>query len=111
MTAPALIRNARRQAELTQVELGRRLGLSQAAVAKLERSDANPTISTLARVLRATGHRLALEAAPWHPSIDVSLVRKHLELTPAQRLAGIEVMYEEGRALALAGERARGELA
>src|ERR1039458_4403702 len=43
----SLLKEARRQAGITQAELARRLGISQAAVAKLERPGANPTPDTL----------------------------------------------------------------
>ncbi len=56
----ALLKQARRQAGITQTQLALRLGVSQAAVAKLERPDANPTIATLTEALRMTGHRLTL---------------------------------------------------
>ena len=41
-----LLKEARREAGLTQAELARRLGVSQAAVAKLERPGSNVTIAT-----------------------------------------------------------------
>ena len=111
MTAAAVIRNARLASGLTQAELARRLGTSQPVVARLESAAANPTVETLNRALHATGHRLAL-AAEYHPaSVDESLIRKHLELTPAQRLRLLEQMVDEGRKFALAGARARGEAA
>lgn len=110
MESPAtLIREARLNAGLTQAELARRLDVSQAAVAKLEQPQANPTVRTLERVLRATGRSLSLRARPM--GVDESLVREQLKLTPAQRLAQLEAMYEWGRELSLAGARARGELA
>ena len=111
MTPGDLIRNARRSARLTQAQLAGRLGTSQPVIARLERSSANPTVETLDRVLRATGRRLALTTEPHSPGVDESLIRRHLELTPAERLAGLESMYDQARALALAGQRARGELA
>jgi hypothetical protein len=43
--------------------------------------------------------------------IDETLVIEQLKLTPDQRLAQLESMYEAARQLAIAGERARGELA
>jgi transcriptional regulator with XRE-family HTH domain len=107
--AGSLIREARRAAELTQADLARRLGVSQAAVAKLESPRANPTVDTLDRALCATGHRLALGASRRHTSVDESLIRKHLELTPAERIRGIETMYAQAHKLAQAGARSRGE--
>lgn len=104
-----LLREARRSAGLTQADLARRLGVSQAAVAKLERAGANPTVDTLDRALSATGHRLALEAIQHQPGVDESLIRAHLELSPAQRLRGIETMFKQARRLSLAGARSRSE--
>lgn len=108
-SSAALLKDARLQAGLTQTALARRLGVSQAAIAKLERPDANPTVDTLDNALWATGHRLELEALVRSPGVDESLIRQHLELSPAERLRGIETMYVQARMLALAGARSRGE--
>ena len=110
MEADALVRSARTDAKLTQAELARRLGTSQPAVVKLERPGANPTVRTLDRVLRATGHRLELAAPAWSPGIDESLIRKQLELPPAERLRQLERQSAEMRRLMIAGARGRGEL-
>lgn len=111
MTASVLLRNARTSAGLTQAQLARRLGVGQPVVARLESGSANPTVETLDRALHATGCRLTLAAEPYRPAVDESLIRKHLDLTPSQRVEALESMYEEGRQLAQAGQRARGELA
>lgn len=110
LAAASLLKDARVRAGLTQAELGGRLGISQAAVARLERPGANPTVATLENALWATGHRLTLDAPVQHPGVDESLIRQHLELTPAERLRGIETMYAQASMLALAGARSRGEL-
>ena len=107
----SLLRYARREAGFTQAELARRIGISQAAVAKLERPRANPTIATLDDALRATGRRLVLATEPLGSGIDETLVFEQLRLSPEQRLAQLESMYEWGRELSLAGARSRGELA
>jgi transcriptional regulator with XRE-family HTH domain len=109
MSPAALLKDARLQAGLTQADLARRLGISQAAVAKLERPGANPTVDTLDNALWATGHRLSLEASVRRPGVDESLIRQHLELSPAERLRGIETMYVQARMLTLAGAGSRGE--
>jgi transcriptional regulator with XRE-family HTH domain len=107
----ALLKDSRRRAGLTQRQVALRLGVSQAAIAKLERPGANPTVETLAGALRATGRRLVIEAPARSGGLDESLVRRQLELSPGERLRGLEAMYEQARALALAGARSRGERA
>jgi len=106
-----LLKDARLHAGLTQAKLARRLGISQAAVAKLERPDANPTVGTLEDALWVTGQRLVLATEPLRRGIDETLVFEQLRLSPTQRLAQLEHMYEWGRELSLARARARGKLA
>ena len=106
--ASSLLKNARQQAGITQAQLALRLGVSQAAVAKLERPGANPAVDTLDKALWAAGYRLTLQATPRSPGVDESLIRQHLELTPAQRLRGIETMFAQARMLSLAAARSRG---
>jgi transcriptional regulator with XRE-family HTH domain len=110
VVSSTLLKRARRDAGLTQVQLARRLGVSQAAVAKLERVQANPTIATLEHALGAVGRRLVLSTEPVRRGVDETLVVEQLRLTPQQRLTQLERMYEWGRELQLAGARARGEL-
>lgn len=110
MSDPAsLLKEARRQAGLTQAQLARRLGVSQAAVAKLERLGANPTVDTLDDALWATGHRLTLDAPVRRPGVDESLIRQQLELSPAERIRQLDRQATEMSVLVQAGERARGE--
>jgi transcriptional regulator with XRE-family HTH domain len=72
---------------MTQAELAARAGMSQSAIARLERGSANPTIATLDNVIRASGHRLILAAEPLRASFDEGQLRERLAMTPAQRLA------------------------
>ena len=101
-----LLADARRRAGLTQAELAGRLGISQSAVAKLEREEANPTVRTLERALRATGHRIEARVLP---NIDESLIRADLALTPAERIRRLEREAAEIGLIMAAGARARGE--
>ena len=55
----ALIR-ARMTARLTQVELARRLGTTQSAIARLEGGRVSPSFKTLRRYAEATGTRLTV---------------------------------------------------
>jgi len=72
---------------MTQAQLADRAGMSQSAVARLERGDANPTIATLDNVIAASGHRLVLAAEPCRPSFDEGQILERLAMTPAERLA------------------------
>jgi hypothetical protein len=80
-------------------------------VARLERADSNPRLATLDRALRAAGFELVVTAHPRRSAVDESLIRQQLELDPAERVHGLEAMYEQARKLTAAGERHRGELA
>jgi transcriptional regulator with XRE-family HTH domain len=85
-TAATLVRTTRLSAGITQAELGRLLGMSQAAVARMERPGANPTVATLERLIHATGHRLELTASEGGDSVDETLIAANLRLSPAERL-------------------------
>lgn len=94
-SAARLIRETRKASGLTQAELGRRLGVSQAAVAQLEQPGANPTVGRLDEVLHAAGHRLELSGAPLSNAVDETLLAANLRLTPAERLDRFEVAHRE----------------
>jgi ribosome-binding protein aMBF1 (putative translation factor) len=77
LAAVLAIRWARQDAGLSQAELGRRAGVSQQQINKLEDPDENPKIETLEKVARALG--LAL---------DVNLIEApRIELPRARRRA------------------------
>lgn len=61
-----VLRQARAHAKLTQAELAERAGISQQQVAKLEASDANPTVDTLERIAKALGANLEIRLTPKH---------------------------------------------
>jgi transcriptional regulator with XRE-family HTH domain len=105
----SLLKEARRQAGLTQAQLALRLGVSQAAVAKLERPDANPRIATLEDVLRMTGRRLVLATELMEVDIGETLVAEQLKLSPGQRLARLERMYEWVHELEITEGPSRGQ--
>lgn len=101
--AASVVRDSRLQAGLTQAELARRLESSQAAVARLERPGANPTVATLRKALRATGHALELKATARSSSVDVPQLLRHLRLTPGERLQAHQVAYDNMRRLTSQG--------
>ncbi len=100
MSSAALIRQARTNAAITQAELAARAGLTQSAIARLERDSSNPTIATLTDVIAATGHRLVLAAQPHRASVDDSQLRERLAMTPAERLANFTASSRNLRTLA-----------
>lgn len=58
MTAGTLIREARRRAGITQAELASRVGTTQSAVARLERSRTDPSLERVVEVVEACGLEL-----------------------------------------------------
>ena len=52
---------ARTRAKLTQEEVAKRMGTTQAVVARLEGGRVKPSTRTLERFAAATGHRLKIE--------------------------------------------------
>lgn len=110
-SAATLIRDARREAGLTQASLAARLGVPQSVIARLERPGANPTWETVEQALDACGQRIVVEARPAPSSIDETLVAAHLRIPPGARIKLLATSYAATREIALAGARSRGELA
>jgi transcriptional regulator with XRE-family HTH domain len=108
MSHATILRDARLRAGFTQAELARRLGSTQAAVARLERPGANPTLSTLEEAVAATGHRLQLTAFPHRSSVDETLIARNLRLSPKERLAAFEIAHHEVAELRTAMRRSGG---
>ncbi len=65
MDASREIREARRRAGLTQAELARRSGTSQATLSAYENGRKEPSVSTLTRILGAAGAQLTVEPGPF----------------------------------------------
>lgn len=59
------LRVAREEAGLTQAELAEKLGVTQQAVARAERVDANPTAKLMDRWADACGGRLRISVEPY----------------------------------------------
>ncbi len=89
MTAWAIVREARRQAGLTQRELAQRAGTSQAAIGRIERGRQSPSLETLQRILRGCRVELRLQIAPLDDQLD-RLIDATLALTPEERLRAVE---------------------
>jgi transcriptional regulator with XRE-family HTH domain len=103
MSASLLLRQARRSAGLTQIQLAERLAVSQPAVARLESVDSNPTWDTIISALHATGYSLALRPLQNATAgLDLAQLRERLALSPAERLRLFQTSQRE-----LAGLRSR----
>jgi transcriptional regulator with XRE-family HTH domain len=59
-----LIRESRRRADITQLELARGAGTTQPAIAAYESGVKTPNLATLQRLLAATGHDIEVLARP-----------------------------------------------
>jgi predicted nucleotidyltransferase/DNA-binding XRE family transcriptional regulator len=79
MDATALLRDARMHAGLSQAALAEAAGTSQSAIARYETGAAQPSLTTLERLLAACGQRLELRAVPTArlSRVNGSVVRRH----------------------------------
>src|SRR5436190_20914234 len=66
--AGELVRNARTRSRISQRELARRAGTSQAAISRIERGLEEPTLERLEQVLAGLG---------WHPVIELVPIAIH----------------------------------
>jgi predicted nucleotidyltransferase/DNA-binding XRE family transcriptional regulator len=62
--AGSLLRRARKTARLTQAELAQRAGVTQSVVSAYESGRREPALSTLARLIEASGAHLRIEMEP-----------------------------------------------
>jgi uncharacterized protein len=72
------LRQARFDANLSQVDLATRAGTSQSALARYETGAALPTLPTLERLLGACGRRLEIQTPPAQPSASITSIRSQL---------------------------------
>jgi transcriptional regulator with XRE-family HTH domain len=84
MRASTILRHARKKANLSQRELARRAGTTQATISRIEDGLISPRVDTLERLLEACGFQL--EATPRRgEGVDRGAIRELLRSTPAQR--------------------------
>jgi predicted nucleotidyltransferase/DNA-binding XRE family transcriptional regulator len=63
-TAGKLLREARRRAGLSQIDLAARAGVTQSVISAYESGHRQPAIPTLTALIEATGHELVLSLRP-----------------------------------------------
>lgn len=96
MRGISLLRFTRANAGLSQRELGRRAGVTQASVARIEEGKTSPRLDTLERLLAVCGFEL--EVMPRAGiGVDRTGLRELLKLTPSERA---RLAVEEARNLA-----------
>lgn len=94
MHAAELIARARREAGLTQAEMARRAGTSQAAVSAVERGLSDVTIARAERLLAAAGWELSCRPRRGVDPDDLQMMRLNLQKTPAARLEGFFTLLQ-----------------
>lgn len=102
--ASELIREARRRAQLTQVQLAARAGLTQSVISTYENGRREPSLVALQRVLFAAGFNWRVELEPVE---DPPTLRQRLDLHRAELIDAIAGLG--GRNLRLFGSVARGD--
>ncbi|HEV3403949.1 MAG TPA: helix-turn-helix transcriptional regulator [Gaiellaceae bacterium] len=90
MTSGTLIREARKRARLSQVELSRLSGKDRAQLARWERDVVQPSLETLRELLQVCGYDLELSLVPYEADTrhDARL-EKSLLRSPQERLQGM----------------------
>lgn len=85
MTGAQVVREARRRAGISQQELAKRAGVHQPAIARWESGRADPSMSTVERLVAACGLELRLALAQ-PDSGERSSIWGNLALSPEERL-------------------------
>lgn len=78
LSIPTTIRQARLDANLSQIDLAGQAGTSQSALARYETGASLPTLPTLERLLAACGRRLEIQTPPSRNPGPASSVRGQL---------------------------------
>ena len=87
MVSGDLLVEARRRADISQAELGRRSGVSPFLIGRYERYEVIPSLERLRSLLRAAGFELSIRLAKVDQSNhDQVLIERELRRTPAERL-------------------------
>ncbi|TSD10964.1 helix-turn-helix domain-containing protein [Curtobacterium sp. KBS0715] len=104
LSAAVLIRDARERAELTQVQLAQRAGVTQSVISTYENGRREPSLAALQRMLRAAGFTTTIDLQP------VEEPQPLLERVVAARQDLVDIVQRfGGRNPRIFGSVARGE--
>ena len=85
MNGGQFVREARRRAGLTQLQLARRVGLAQPTVARIESGKAAASFERIVELVRATGFDLDIRVVPLDED-GLALAEQNLRRSPDERL-------------------------
>ena len=94
---------------LSQAQLARRAGTSQAFISQLENGDKSPTFETITRLLQVMGEDLRLEARPTAHRYSRSDLAQEAGRSVEERLAGALAWNRFGQAIGGAARRGRSQ--
>lgn len=105
----SFVRDARRDAGLSQRQLAARAGTSQARISRIENGREDPSVRTLQRLLRACGRNLVLQSEErLRPNRSPEeLLRVYRETTPVERILQAAELSRALGVIAVAGTRRR----
>ena len=86
--AARLVKSARTHAGMTQRQLAKRARTAQSVVARIEHGETSPSLTTVARLLKAAGFGVSAELVRI-PTVDRSLlddIPRILRMSPEERL-------------------------
>ncbi len=110
LSEPGRVLRERRLAHgLSQAQLARRAGTTQAAVSRIERGQVSPTFATLRSLLDALGEVPELTVRRAEGSHDARHLADMAARSPEERLELAMGWNKLAGAIAQAGRRARGE--
>lgn len=84
-----LVREARRRASLTQVELARRVGTTQSVIARVEAGTTGSSLEYISRLLRACGYDVDVHLTPVDDH-DWTIAEGNLALTASERVTKLK---------------------
>ena len=100
MDVGTFLRERRIANGLSQAQLARRAGTSQAFISQLENGEKSPTFDTVTRLLTVMGEELRLDAVPTPHRYERQDLARELQRPMDERLAGALAWNEFAQAIA-----------